>query len=101
MTKKALGRGLKALFQDDEFAAVSKDEREESAPVGSIGSLPIEKIIANPFQPRKEFDETALEELKNSIQFLFTTDGGKAILDQLVNKEIAPYEAAKILSGNR
>ena len=67
MTKKALGRGLKALFQDDEFAAVSKDEREESAPVGSIGSLPIEKIIANPFQPRKEFDETALEELKNSI----------------------------------
>ncbi len=67
MAKKALGRGLKALFQDDGFVSVSKDEAEESAPVGSIGSLPIEKINANPFQPRKEFDETALEELKNSI----------------------------------
>ena len=67
MTKKALGRGLKALFQDEGFVSVSKDEAEEPAPVGSIGSLSIEKINANPFQPRKEFDETALEELKNSI----------------------------------
>ena len=65
--KKALGRGLKALFQDDGFVSVSKDEVEEPAQVGTIGSLPIEKIGTNPFQPRKEFDETALEELKNSI----------------------------------
>jgi ParB family transcriptional regulator, chromosome partitioning protein len=65
--KKALGRGLKALFQDEEFVSVSKDEAEEPAQVGSIGSLPIGKIGVNPFQPRKEFDENALEELKNSI----------------------------------
>ena len=67
MPKKALGRGLRALIPDEGFVSVSKDEAEEQAPVGSIGSLPIEKIRPNPFQPRKEFDESALEELKNSI----------------------------------
>ena len=67
MHKKALGRGLKALIPDEGFVSISKDEAEELAQVGSIGSLPIEKIRPNPFQPLKEFDETALEELKNSI----------------------------------
>jgi ParB family transcriptional regulator, chromosome partitioning protein len=67
MPKKALGRGLKALIPDEGFVSVSKDGAEELAGDGSIGSLPIAKIRANPFQPRKEFDETALEELKNSI----------------------------------
>ncbi|MEI6756640.1 MAG: ParB/RepB/Spo0J family partition protein [Chlorobium sp.] len=67
MSKNALGRGLKALIPDEGFESVSKDETEELAQEGSIGSLSIDKIRANPFQPRKEFDETALEELKNSI----------------------------------
>ncbi len=67
MSKKALGRGLKALIPDEGFVSVSKEEPEELAEVGSIGSVAVEKIRANPFQPRKEFDESALEELKNSI----------------------------------
>ena len=67
MTKKALGRGLKALIPDEGFDSGSRNEEQELAQDGSIGSLPIEKIRANPFQPRKEFDESALEELKNSI----------------------------------
>ena len=67
MTKKALGRGLKALIPDEGFDSGSRDEEQELAQEGSIGSLSVEKIRANPFQPRKEFDESALEELKNSI----------------------------------
>jgi len=67
MSKKALGRGLKALIPDEGFVSVSKEEEQELAQDGTIGSLPVDKIRANPFQPRKEFDETALEELKNSI----------------------------------
>ncbi len=67
MTKKALGRGLKALIPDEGFNSGSRDEEQELAQEGSIGSLPVEKIRPNPFQPRKEFDESALEELKNSI----------------------------------
>ncbi len=67
MTQKALGRGLKALIPDEGFESASKDETQELAQEGSIGSLSVEKIRTNPFQPRKEFDESALEELKNSI----------------------------------
>lgn len=67
MSKKALGKGLKALIPDEGFVASPKEEAEEPVAEGSVGSLPVEKIRANPFQPRKEFDETALEELKNSI----------------------------------
>ena len=67
MPKKALGRGLKALIPDEGFESASKDETQELAQEGSIGSLSVEKIRTNPFQPRKEFDESALEELKNSI----------------------------------
>ena len=67
MAKNALGRGLKALIPDEGFESGSKDEERELAQEGTIGSLPVEKIRANPFQPRKEFDETALEELTNSI----------------------------------
>jgi ParB family chromosome partitioning protein len=67
MSKKALGRGLKALISEEGFAAAEKAEENEKIKEGSIGSLPIDKIKVNPFQPRKEFDETALEELRNSI----------------------------------
>lgn len=34
----------------------------------SVEELEIDKIIPNPFQPRKNFDENALEELSNSIK---------------------------------
>jgi ParB family chromosome partitioning protein len=67
MSKKALGRGLKALISEEGFAAAEKAEEREKLQEGAIGSLPIDRIRVNPFQPRKEFDETALEELRNSI----------------------------------
>jgi len=67
MPKNALGRGLKALLSDEGFVAIAQAEEQELLRDGGVGTLPIEKIRANPFQPRKEFDEAALEELKNSI----------------------------------
>jgi len=67
MPKNALGRGLKSLISDEGFVSVPQVEEQELPRDGGVGTLPIEKIRANPFQPRKEFDEAALEELKNSI----------------------------------
>ncbi len=49
---------------------------------------------------KEEMVDILTEELSRSLNHLFTTDGGKLILEQLLKKEIAPYEAAKILSGN-
>jgi ParB family chromosome partitioning protein len=70
MPKKALGRGLKALISDEGFISLAELPQVEKQTLprdGGVGTLPIEQIRANPFQPRKEFDEAALEELKNSI----------------------------------
>ncbi len=67
MAKQALGKGLKALIPDEGFIPADRGDEEVWAPTGSVGSLPVEKIRVNPFQPRKDFDEEALEDLKNSI----------------------------------
>jgi len=71
MSKKpALGRGLSALLEnagtDITLTAGSHSSGSES--VDSISKLAIEKIEANPFQPRTEFDKEALMELAGSIR---------------------------------
>lgn len=66
--KKGLGRGLSALLQSSETDITSKyAENKFSEAVGSIASIEISKIEANPFQPRTHFDEAALKELTESI----------------------------------
>ncbi len=67
MAKKALGKGLKALIPDEDILPPKKSGEDVPASEGSIGSLPVDKVMVNPFQPRKDFDEEALEELTNSI----------------------------------
>lgn len=57
MAKRGLGRGLKALIPDIETAVDHE-----------IKELPIDGILPNPFQPRKRFDESKLEELGESIR---------------------------------
>jgi len=56
---KRLGRGLEALL-----GPISRDE---AANAGAIKELPVGSISPNPYQPRREFDETQLQELANSI----------------------------------
>lgn len=66
--KAVLGRGLSALLQNSETDITSKyAENKFSDAVGSVASIDIERIEANPFQPRTHFDETALKELTESI----------------------------------
>lgn len=56
--RNALGRGLDALLSMDEV------QTEGSS---SINEIELSKISVNPNQPRREFDETALGELADSI----------------------------------
>ena len=60
--KKGLGKGLSALFGDQEKSVPSKDV--SSTPIkASIGNL-----NRNAYQPRINFDETKLDELASSIK---------------------------------
>ena len=57
-----LGRGLSSILPD------TKDFEVNSTVTAAINTIPLAKIVANPFQPRKEFDKEALEELAQSIR---------------------------------
>ncbi|OFZ40525.1 MAG: chromosome partitioning protein ParB [Bacteroidetes bacterium RIFCSPHIGHO2_02_FULL_44_7] len=65
-TKKrsALGKGLSALLENTDTDITSSGN---SAIVGSISDIAVEKIEANPFNPRTNFEKEALQELSASI----------------------------------
>ena len=62
--RKGLGRGLSALMAD-----IDQSPKEIPGKTSGISSnmLPIEKIIANPDQPRQDFNKEDLEDLAKSI----------------------------------
>jgi|TARA_Y100000389_G_C17460914_1_gene521649 ParB family transcriptional regulator, chromosome partitioning protein len=59
--KKGLGRGLSALFGDES----SKDKKVVEKDFNNIS---ISDLYRNPYQPRKSFNQTTLEELSKSIK---------------------------------
>ncbi len=70
MIKKGLGKGLNALLSIyDEEEEQGENVSRETKPVSNgIEGIDISLIYANPNQPRKTFDETALKELATSIK---------------------------------
>jgi len=84
--RKALGKGLEALFPS------TADPRPQvvTAPAESV--VPVEDIVPNPEQPRREFAEDALASLADSI-------GRHGLLQPLVVRRVAGrYE---LLAGER
>ena len=66
MAKKGgLGRGLEAILGDVELAYKAELNEGNSE---IIKEIDLELITENPYQPRKNFDETALRELSESIK---------------------------------
>ncbi|MDO4780571.1 MAG: ParB/RepB/Spo0J family partition protein [Bacteroides sp.] len=57
--RKALGRGLDVLLS-------TEDLRTDGS--SSINEIELDKIVVNPNQPRRDFDEVALQELADSIK---------------------------------
>ncbi len=68
--KQALGRGLSALLKDPENNIQSVDDKNADKVVGNIIELELDAIEINPFQPRSNFNEEALQELSGSIREL-------------------------------
>lgn len=65
MMKPRLGRGLDALFNAAGSSIVGSDGPEA---LTSTALVPLQKIHANPFQPRKSFDQEELAQLCESIK---------------------------------
>jgi len=78
--KTGLGRGLSALLDDSDAvhapksginSALETDQRpkqESTVASSNIGHINISDIETNPYQPRTEFDQVALNELADSIR---------------------------------
>ncbi len=59
MAVRRLGKGLSALIPDTPIDEPQQSER--------LRDVEVSKVRPNPFQPRENFDPTALQELKQSI----------------------------------
>ncbi len=86
--KKRLGRGLGSLIGN--VQEVTEASPEEIA--GGLTELPVDKIQRGEYQPRKVFDEEALQELANSI----SAQG--VVQPIVVRKEGSHYE---LIAGER
>jgi ParB family chromosome partitioning protein len=81
-SRKALGRGLAALIPS----------APSSAPTAGLRTLPIERLHPCPTQPRKHFDEQALEELAQSIR-------ERGVLQPIIVRKAG--ESYEIVAGER
>ena len=68
--RKALGRGLEALFSDDSitFEEIEDEIVDNAKKNKEVVELNLSDLRPNPYQPRKIFDDEALNELAASIK---------------------------------
>ena len=92
--RKALGKGLEQLFNDEglNFDTIENSIIEEAKTNDQIVEINLSELRANPYQPRKNFDEEALNELASSIK-----EHG-VFQPIIVKKSIKGYE---IIAGER
>lgn len=90
--KRALGRGLSAILESPDTDITSKDISGEFV-AGAIAEINIERIDANPFQPRDKFEEEALRELADSI-------AEQGIIQPVSVRKLG-YDRYQLISGER
>lgn len=91
--KRVLGRGLSALLKNPETDITSNEPISESKVAGSVNKIAISQIKLNPFQPRTEFNQEAIQELAASIQQL-------GIIQPLTVRKLG-YDKYQLISGER
>lgn len=89
---RGLGRGLDAILQSPETDITSADISGNYV-AGAIAHIEIDKIETNPFQPRTDFDETALNDLAESIQH-------QGVIQPVTVRKMG-YDKYQLISGER
>lgn len=91
--RTGLGRGLGALLDDSDSGEEKVISGAGAAPEGSISEISIEHIEVNPFQPRTDFNQEALEELAESIKV-------QGIIQPITVRKLAK-NSYQLISGER
>jgi ParB family chromosome partitioning protein len=88
--RRGLGRGLSALMAD---VATDHDPQTPDRPRRPDLLVPVEKLIPNPNQPRRDFQPDALQELAASIR-------AKGVIQPLIVRALAG-DRYEIVAGER
>jgi ParB family transcriptional regulator, chromosome partitioning protein len=91
--KPALGRGLSALLENAKTDITTKQVGDNAPVVGSVAQIKIKHIETNPFQPRSNFEATALQELSDSIK-------QHGIIQPITLRKLG-YDHYQLISGER
>lgn len=87
--RRGLGRGLSALMAD-----VNVDQNMQDSSNRSDLLVPVEKIVPNPDQPRRDFQPEALQDLADSLR-------QKGVIQPLIVRRIANSDRFEIVAGER
>lgn len=87
--RRGLGRGLSALMADVNLDVSPSFEQPRSEML-----LPVERIIPNPEQPRRDFEPKALQDLADSLR-------QKGVIQPLIVRKIANQDLYEIVAGER
>lgn len=90
--RTGLGRGLEAILQSPDTDITSTDISGEFV-VGAIANISLDKIEANPFQPRDTFEESTLLELAASIR-------EQGVIQPVTVRKLG-YDKYQLISGER
>jgi len=91
--KRGLGRGLSALMAD--VAPIAEQSAVQSTPSSAERLIPVDKIVPNKDQPRREFDKEQLQELADSIK-------EKGIIQPLILRDSPEADGTfQIVAGER
>ncbi len=94
MSKKpALGRGLSALLENAKTDITTKQMGDGAPTVNSVSLIKLKDIEVNPFNPRSNFEDNALQELCDSIK-------QHGIIQPLTVRKLG-YDKYQLISGER
>ncbi len=66
--KSTLGKGLDQIFGGDVKKVIEDIQGDKTRTTGVSNEVPVDKLVPNPYQPRKTFDMEELEGLAQSIK---------------------------------
>lgn len=90
--KKGLGRGFESLIPTDLLDESFDPTASQDDQISELRQIKIDQVVADPDQPRRQFDEASLEELAASIR-------EHGILQPIV---VTPFEGGyQIVAGER
>lgn len=94
MSKKSgLGRGLSALLENAKTDITTRNLGDNPPVVNSVSVISISQVQTNPFQPRTNFEENALQELSDSIK-------QHGIIQPITVRKLG-YDTYQLISGER